>query len=85
MIEDVVWRTLGDPIHYDVADLVRIAANRLVGWPLPPTDDARKVCSALSATQWLRAGWRPRSLPSIPAPDDVVAALAVPPMFEVRA
>lgn len=84
-IEAAIWETLGAPIGYDVMDLVRIALNRLLGVPLPPHDNALKICSALSATLWLQAGWRPRYLPSIPAPDDVVAALAVPPLLEVRA
>lgn len=84
-IEEVVWDVLGVPIGYDVMDLVRIGANRLVGFPLPEGDNALKICSALSATLWLQAGWRPRYLPSIPAPDDVVAALAVPPRLQVRA
>ena len=83
-IEEVVWSTLGLPIGYDVSDLLRIAANRLFGWPLPEFDDALKVCSALSATLWLQAGWRPHYLPSIPAPDDVVAAIGVPPYLIVR-
>lgn len=83
-IEEVIWTTLGAPIGYDFTDLLRIAANRLVGWPLPASDDALKVCSALSASLWLQAGWRPFYLPSIPAPDDVVAAIGVPPDLEVR-
>ena len=84
-IESVVWEVLGVPIGYDMFDLVRIGLNRLFGIPLPAGDDALKVCSALSATLWLQAGWRPRYLPSIPAPDDVAAALAVPPRLQVRA
>ena len=84
-IEAAIWETLGTPIGYDILDLVRIALNRLAGVPLPHHDDGLKICSALSATLWLLAGWRPRYLPSIPAPDDVVAALAVPPTLEVRA
>lgn len=83
-IEEVAWSTLGLRIDYDVSDLARIAANRLLGWPLPKADDGRKVCSALSATLWLKAGWRPHSLPSIPAPDDVVAAIGAPPYLMVR-
>jgi len=84
-IESAIWETLGEPIGYDVMDLVRIALNRLADVPLPSHDNALKICSALSATLWLLAGWKPRYLPSIPAPDDVVAALAVPPILEVRA
>lgn len=84
-VEAAIWEILGTPIRYDVLDLLRIAANRLFGWPLPEADNALKVCSALSATIWLQAHWQPRYLPAIPAPDDIVAALAVPPMFEVRA
>lgn len=84
-IEEVIWATLGAPIGYDFADLLRIAANRLIGWPLPAGDDVLRICSALSATLWLQAGWRPHYLPSIPAPDDVVGALGRPPALEVRA
>ena len=83
-IERVIWATLGAAMTYDGADLFRIALNRLLGVPLPPADNALKICSALSATLWMQAGWRPRYLPSLPAPDDVVAALAVPPFLEIR-
>ncbi len=83
-IEEVIWSILGLPIGYDFADLLRIAAHRLFGLPLPLGDDNLMVCSALSATIWLHAGWQPWFLPSIPAPDDVVAALAVPPKLLVR-
>ena len=84
-VGDTVWQTLGEPIHYDFADLLCIAANRLFGWPLPKRDDASLVCSALSATIWLKSGWQPRwPLPSIPAPDDVVSALGVPPVLQFR-
>ena len=72
------------PIAYDFCDLLRIAAHRLIGWPLPAKDDVLKVCSALSATLWVQAGWEPWFLPSIPAPDDVVYALGVPPRLQVR-
>jgi hypothetical protein len=82
-IEPVIWETLGAPIGYDFADLFRIAANRLVGWPLPAVDDSQLVCSALSASLWLHAGWRPCNLPSIPAPADVVAAFGMLPFLEV--
>lgn len=84
-VGDTIWKTLGQPIHYDVVDLLRIAANRLLGWPLPKRDDTSLVCSALSATIWLQSGWQPRwPLPSIPAPDDVVSALGVPPVLQFR-
>ncbi len=83
-IEAAIWEAIGAPVGYDVLDLVRIALNRLAGVPLPTHDNALKICSALSATLWLQAGWKPRYLPSIPAPDDVVAALAIPPAFAVR-
>jgi hypothetical protein len=83
-IEEVIWETLGAPIGYDFMDLIRIGANRIFDIPLPSGDDDSKVCSALSATMWLKAGWRPYALPSIPAPDDVVGALAVPPRLVIR-
>lgn len=84
-VHNMIWKTLGRAIGYDVLDLLRIAANRLIGWPLPKRDDANLVCSALSATIWLKSGWQPRwPLPSIPAPDDVVSALGVPPVLQYR-
>lgn len=79
-----LFKLIGEPIHYDLGDLARIAANRLLGVPLPARDDANKICSALSASIYLRAGWRPDGLPSIPAPDDVVRALGCHPKARVR-
>ncbi len=74
-VERAVWGLLGTKVHYDVPDLARIAANRLLGVPLPECDDGELICSALSATIYLTAGWLPTPpLPSIPAPADVVAA-----------
>jgi len=85
-VEPILWRTIGNPITYDVLDLLRIAAHRLLGWPLPVRDDARRICSALSAEIWHRAGWQAKSpLPSIPAPDDIVAAHGGNPFLCVRA
>jgi hypothetical protein len=75
---------VGEPIHYDLGDLARIAAHRLLGVPLPARDDANKICSALSGAIYLRAGWRPDGLPSIPAPDDLVRALGCHPKVRVR-
>lgn len=80
----VMWRLLGRKIHYGFVDLLRIAAKRLIGWPLPKVDDEAQICSALSAKIYLLAGWRPAGLPSIPAPDDVVAALEDQPLYEYR-
>lgn len=79
-----MWRLLGNKIHYDIKDLVRIGLNRLFGVPLPEHDDDNLICSALSVTIYRKAGWRPAYLPSIPAPDDVVAAIGEKPLFEVR-
>lgn len=77
---------LGQPIRYDRVDLALIAGNRLIGVPLPDLDDDQKICSALSATIYLQAGWKPfDGLPSIPAPDDIVAAIGARPRIEVRA
>lgn len=84
-IEEVIWLTLGQHVGYDFADLVMIGLHRMVGMPLPKSDNSLKICSALSASMWLQAGWKPWFLPSIPAPDDVVAALGVPPRLTVRA
>lgn len=85
--EDVhvsMWRLLGRKVHYGIFDLLRIAANRAVGWPLPKKDDNDMICSAFSAAIYRRAGWRPWSLPSIPAPDDIVSAMRAAPIYEVR-
>lgn len=82
--ERSLWELLGVRIGYDIVDLVRIAANRLLKVPLPPKDEDGLICSALSATIYLHAGWAPAGLPSIPAPDDVVRAVGTPPKFEVR-
>ena len=73
--EAAIWELLGTKIHYDVTDLVRIAEHRLIGIPLPEQDDDALICSALSAAIYQRAGWQPWGLPSVPAPDDVVAAM----------
>lgn len=75
---------LGMDIGYELADLLRIAGHELLGIALPPRDEGGLICSALSASIYLHAGWRPADLPSIPAPRDVVAALACPPRLEVR-
>lgn len=85
LVHTVMWRLLGKKIHYGFIDLARIAAHRLVGWPLPPADDGNLICSALSATIYLKAGWRPIGLPSIPAPDDVVDAIRAEPLIRYRA
>lgn len=82
-VEPILWRIIGHPIAYDVLDLLRIAAHRLFRRPLPVRDDARRICSALSAEIWHRAGWS-ATLPSIPAPDDIVAAHGGPPILCVR-
>lgn len=80
---EAAWESIGSRIDYDVADLARIAAHRLFGIPLPPADDGRLVCSALSVVIYRRAGWAvPAGLPSIPAPGDVCRAL--PYLFSVE-
>lgn len=84
VVQKTAWRLLGEKIHYDVMDLARIAANRIFGIRLPLHDDKNLVCSAFSASIYHLAGWRPESLPSIPAPDDVVAALDTRPLLRVR-
>lgn len=83
-IEEAIWSTLGQPIAYDFFDLFRIAAHRLFNWPLPDHDDADMVCSALSAFIYMKAGWQPLGMPSLPAPDDVVSALGRTPRWMVR-
>ena len=83
LFEFATWDLLGTKIHYDIRDLVRLAANRLFSIPLPKRDDGNLICSALSATIYLHAGWNPKGLPSIPSPRDVVEALRAAPVFEV--
>lgn len=83
-VDTATWRVLGRKVRYGFNDLLRIAANRLLGWPLPQADDGDLICSALSATIYRLAQWRPVGLPSIPAPSDVVAALNAAPLCEVR-
>ena len=83
-VEAAIWATLGAPLGYSFLDLLRIAANRILRWPLPPADKVMMICSSFSASLWLQSGWRPGCLPSIPAPCDVVAALCVPPRLQVR-
>lgn len=70
---------LRSKIDYDVRDLARIAAHRLLGVPLPAQDDDQLVCSAWSAMAYLHCRWQPRHvLPSIASPGDVVRALGMP-------
>jgi hypothetical protein len=78
------WSNIGSPLTYDFLDLARIAANRLLGVPLPPPDPEATICSALSASIYLQAGWKPAALPSIPAPVDVVRAIGSLAALEVR-
>lgn len=82
--EEAIWLLLGEHIGYGFTDIARIAANRLLGMPLPPADDNRLICSALSASIYLHAQWSPQGLPSIPAPCDLVASLRQAPKLEVR-
>lgn len=77
------FNILGLPIGYDFVDLLRIAARLRLGWKAPQVDDDSKICSALSASIYRLAGWRPEGLPGIPAPCEVVAA-AGPVAIEVR-
>jgi hypothetical protein len=79
-----LWALLGVRIAYDFVDLLRVGANKLLGLPLPRRDEDGLICSALSATIYLHAGWMPIDLPSIPAPSDVVAALGHGPWIRVR-
>lgn len=81
---EAMFALLGQDIGYDVGDLLRIAQHELLGRPLPPADDGRLICSALSASIYLLAGLSRLGLPSIPAPRDVVAWLLAAPTLEVR-
>lgn len=79
-----LWNLIGVEIAYGFTDLFRIAANRMLGVPLPPRPDTHAmICSALSATIYMNSGWKP-VLPTIPAPSDVVRALITHPFLEVR-
>lgn len=79
-----IFDLLGLDIDYDFGDLLAIAAHELLGRPLPEADDDNLICSALSASIYLRAGVSRLGLPSIPAPRDVVAWLMAAPLLEVR-
>mgnify|MGYP001586854967 FL=1 len=84
-VRDAVLSTMRAKIDYDAGDLLHIAANRLLGIPLPAQDDGVLVCSAYSARAWLSAGWQPNgSFPSIAAPADVVDALGAEPKAVYR-
>ncbi len=74
---------LGTPVNYDLADLLRIVGRLWFGIKEPETDDGGKICSALSASIYRLAGWRPLGLAAIPAPCEVMAA-AGPVAIEVR-
>ncbi len=66
-------------VDYGWGDLARIAAFRLAGWPLPAQDDKFMVCSAFSAhIMMMHAGWEPKGLPTIAAPDDLARVLGMP-------
>jgi hypothetical protein len=82
--EAQAWSYLGLHRGYDIIDLLAIAANRLLGVPLPKRDDEELICSAASASIYRLAGWQPAFLPSIPAPVDVVDALGKPPVLTLR-
>jgi hypothetical protein len=71
-------------IDYDYADLLRIAAWRLLRLPLPAEDKNGLVCSALTARVFLAAGWKTNRIPSIPSPDDMVRALGGIPKLTIR-
>lgn len=80
-----VWIKLGERLRYDVGDLLRVAANRLLGVPLPARDRDGMICSAMSGSIYLISGWHRPDLPSIPAPDDLVRAVGGVPRLRVRA
>jgi hypothetical protein len=65
-----------EQIRYDFMDLVRIALNNLLRLKLPRTDRGGLVCSAYVAKVFTDAGWQPpASMPSIPSPAALAAAL----------
>ena len=79
-----IFDLLGMDLGYDFTDLLRIADHELLGIPLPAVDEGGLICSATSATIYLRAGLVRGGLPSIPAPRDVVDWLRVGPTLEVK-
>lgn len=83
-VESELWAMLGKRIHYDFIDLVRIFAHLQLGVRLPRIDRGSFVCSSMSAQMYLRAGWQPESLPSIPWPGAVVDALGSVPLAAVE-
>lgn len=83
-VEGAIFDLLGLDIRYDFGDLVLIAEHELLGRPLPVADDNELICSALSASIYLHAGLPRGSLPSIPAPRDVVKWMGVGPALVVH-
>ncbi|MES9873158.1 MAG: hypothetical protein ABW146_08605 [Candidatus Sedimenticola sp. 6PFRAG7] len=70
--EMALW-SLRNPIGYGWTDLLYIAAHNLLALRTP-RDTGGIVCSALSALIYRQAGWQ-ATLPNIPSPADLVAAL----------
>src|SRR5579859_1866316 len=63
--ETAIWKELGSYITYGFMDCVRIFGYKVFGIPLPKVDGPDLICSALSATIYKMAGWKPVNLPSI--------------------
>lgn len=84
-VKDAALAAIRTRIDYDIADLLRIAAWRTLRLPLPSRDRNGMVCSALSARIYRDVGLVLLGCPSIPAPDDLVAAFGGIPVLEVRA
>ncbi len=85
LVVDALQELLRDTIDYDYGDLLRIAAYKLLRWPLPKDDRNGYVCSSFTAAILAEADLRlpvaERHLPDMPllaTPADVVAALGTP-------
>lgn len=80
-----VLDSLREKINYDFADLLRIALHNLLHLHLPRTDTGGLVCSSYVAWVYRRCGWLPPvTMPSIPSPAALVAALGVPPLLSIN-
>lgn len=74
-VKGLILKHMRNEIRYDFGDLMRIAANRLLGVPLPEEDDETMVCSSYVPHVLMEAGWAAEGLPSIAAPDDLARVL----------
>lgn len=84
-VERVIWDKFAVRVGYAFIILIRIALHILFKLPPPKDADGDEICSSISYRVYLLAGWNPRrELPLFPYPGEVIAALGVPPIIEVR-